>query len=74
MHIVFKMKHNVHMLVCINKNDFGSNKFYHAHMHGHYTTLHHTSQQFAHDRMFVKGPIQQQQLPFHWSPPNNQPM
>jgi hypothetical protein len=27
MHIVFEMKHNVHMLICINKHDFGSNKF-----------------------------------------------
>jgi hypothetical protein len=28
MHIVFEMKHNVHMLlICIDKHDFGSNKF-----------------------------------------------
>lgn len=27
MHIVFEMKHNVHMLICINKQDFGSNEF-----------------------------------------------
>ncbi len=46
MHTVFEMKHNVHMLICINKHDFGSNKF-------------------THDRMYVQGTIQQQQLPFH---------
>jgi hypothetical protein len=57
MHIVFEMKHNVHMLICINNHDFGSNKFTHD------------------SRMSIQGTKQQQQqqLPFHWSPPTINP-